>query len=63
MLDLRRHDEEWVRDRLGDVWLGFDEGELTRLLSEAGLTDVHVSVGARRARDPFTVLIASGAKK
>jgi hypothetical protein len=28
----------------------------------AGLTDVRVTVGARRARDPFTVLIASGVK-
>jgi ArsR family transcriptional regulator len=62
VLDLRRHDEEWVRDRLGDVWLGFDEAELTRLLSEAGLTDINVSVGARRARDPFTVVIATGVK-
>jgi hypothetical protein len=26
------------------------------------LTDVRVTVGARRARDPFTVLIASGVK-
>jgi SAM-dependent methyltransferase len=63
VLDLRRHDEQWVRDRLGDVWLGFDDAELSRLLSEAGLTDIKVSVGARRARDPFTVLIASGVKK
>jgi ArsR family transcriptional regulator len=62
VLDLRRHEEEWVRDRLGDVWLGFDDAELTRLLTQAGLTDINVSVGARRARDPFTVLIASGVK-
>src|SRR5262245_447705 len=62
LLDLRRHDEQWVRDRLGDKWLGFDDGELAQLLKDAGLTDVRVTVGARRARDPFTVLIASGAK-
>jgi hypothetical protein len=29
-------------------------------MKTAGLTDVKVSVGARRVRDPFTVLIASG---
>jgi SAM-dependent methyltransferase len=62
VLDLRRHDEQWVRDRLGDKWLGFDDAELTRLLTGAGLTDIKVTVGARRPRDPFTVLIASGAK-
>jgi SAM-dependent methyltransferase len=62
VLDLRRHEEHWVRDRLGDVWLGFEDAELARLLKGAGLTDIKVSVGTRRPRDPFTVLIASGVK-
>jgi ArsR family transcriptional regulator len=62
VLDLRRHEEHWVVDRLGDRWLGFDDVELARLLKGAGLADVKVSVGARRARDPFTVLIASATK-
>ena len=63
ILDLRRHDEQWVRDRLGDTWLGFDDAELKRLMEGAGLTGVKITVGARRARDPFTVLIASGSKQ
>ena len=62
LLELRGHQEHWVRDRLGDTWLGFDDDELKRLMESAGLTDVRVTVGARRARDPFTVLIASGMK-
>jgi ArsR family transcriptional regulator len=62
LLELRGHQEQWVRERLGDKWLGFDDDELKRLLEAAGLTDVKVTVGARRARDPFTVLIASGCK-
>jgi SAM-dependent methyltransferase len=62
LLDLRAHQEHWVRDRLGDTWLGFEDDELKRLMEGAGLTDVRVTVGARRARDPFTVLIASGVK-
>jgi SAM-dependent methyltransferase len=62
LLELRGHQEHWVRERLGDTWLGFDDDELKRLMENAGLTDVKVSVGARRARDPFTVLIASGVK-
>jgi SAM-dependent methyltransferase len=62
LLELRRHDEQWVRERLGDTWLGFDDKELQTLLENAGLTGVKVTVGARRARDPFTVLIASGVK-
>ena len=61
-LDLREHDQEWVRDRVGDRWLGFKDEELERLLTAAGLQDVKVRVGSRSAGDPFTVLIASGVK-
>ena len=57
VLDLRSHDERWVRERLGDRWLGFDDEELRRLLAQAGLADIKVSVGTRRQRDPFTVLL------
>jgi ArsR family transcriptional regulator len=63
LLDLRAHDEEWVRAKLGDRRLGFDDDELRRMLTAAGLTDVKVGVGARKSGDPFTVLIASGTKK
>ena len=62
VLDLRRHDEAWVRERLGDKWLGFEDGELRAMLEKAGLSGVRVTVGTRRPRDPFTVLIASGVK-
>jgi SAM-dependent methyltransferase len=62
LLELRRHDEQWVVERLGDTWLGFDDEELKQMMKRAGLTGVKVTVGARRQRDPFTVLIASGTK-
>ncbi len=62
VLDLRAHDQIWVRERLGDRWLGFDDAELARLLRGAGLERVDVRVGARRTGDPFVVLIASGIK-
>jgi ArsR family transcriptional regulator len=60
LLDLRRHDEAWVRAALGDRWQGFDDDELAALLGGAGFRDVVVRVGAHRSGDPFTVLIASG---
>ncbi len=63
VLDLREHDEEWVRTKLGDRTLGFSEDQLRRLLTAAGLLHVKVGVGARKAGDPFTVLIASGTKR
>jgi len=62
VLDLREHQQAWVRQRLGDRWLGFSREQLTGLLEDAGFTDVLVSVGAHRSGDPFTVLIASGTK-
>jgi SAM-dependent methyltransferase len=62
LLELRRHDEAWVRERLGDRWLGFEDDELRGMLEKTGLSGVKITVGARRVRDPFTVLIASGVK-
>jgi ArsR family transcriptional regulator len=62
LLDLRAHQEEWVRAKLGDRRLGFEDDELRRMLVAGGLTDVKVGVGARKAGDPFTVLIATGTK-
>ncbi len=62
VLDLRRHDEDWVRSKLGDRRLGFSDQELKRLLAGAGLTDITVGVGASKPGDPFTVLVAAGTK-
>jgi SAM-dependent methyltransferase len=62
VLDLRSHSEEWVRSKLGDRRLGFKDDELVDLLTGAGLTDIRVGIGARKAGDPFAVLIASGVK-
>jgi Methylase involved in ubiquinone/menaquinone biosynthesis len=62
VLDLRAHQEEWVRAKLGDRVLGFADEELKKMLVDAGLRDVKVGVGARRTGDPFIVLVASGTK-
>jgi ArsR family transcriptional regulator len=62
VLDLRAHDEEWVRAKLGDRRLGFADDELTSMMAAAGLKHTKAGVGARKAGDPFTVLIASGTK-
>ena len=62
ILDLREHREEWVRAKLGDRALGFSDGELKRMLVDAGLSDVRVGVGARKSGDPFAVLIAAATK-
>ncbi len=62
ILDLRPHDETWVREKLGDQWFGFSDDHLTGLLTRAGFRDVRVALGARRTNDPFAVLLAVGTK-
>ena len=44
VLDLREHDQEWVRDRVGDRWLGFADADLERLSHDRG------AEGCRRPR-------------
>jgi SAM-dependent methyltransferase len=63
ILDLRPHDEAWVRDKLGDRWFGFSDEHLSGLLTRAGFGDIRVALGARRTNDPFAVLLAVGTKK
>lgn len=36
--DLSRHDQDWVRESCGDLWLGFSAQELNQWAEEAGLT-------------------------
>jgi ArsR family transcriptional regulator len=62
ILELREHEEAWVRTTLGDRWQGFTEAQLRGLLQGAGFNDPIVKLGARRSADPFAVLIATGTK-
>lgn len=62
VLDLRAHEETWVRERLGDRWLGFADDAMNDMLREAGLEDVRIGLGARKTGDPFAVMVASGMK-
>jgi ArsR family transcriptional regulator len=38
--DLCRHDQDWARDACGDLWLGFEPGELTAWAGSAGLSEL-----------------------
>ncbi len=62
ILELREHEEAWVREKLGDHTLGFSESTLRHLLADAGFTDIRTSIGARRSGDPFAVVLATGRK-
>jgi SAM-dependent methyltransferase len=62
ILDLRQHQEEWVRAKLGDRSLGFREDQLKRLLLASGLEQPRTGIGSSRTGDPFAVLIAAATK-
>ena len=42
LLDLAKHDQEWVREQWADQWLGFDEEEVSGWFRDAGLKELHV---------------------
>ena len=58
VLDLDRHDEQWVTERLGDRWLGFAPDTLHEMMTRVGLRDVRIESGLDHS--PFTVLVAVG---
>ncbi len=37
IVELCSHDQDWVRESCGDLWLGFDEGDLDHWAEKAGL--------------------------
>jgi len=37
IVELCRHDQDWVRESCGDLWLGFEEGDLDHWAEKAGL--------------------------
>jgi ArsR family transcriptional regulator len=43
VLDLLRHEQEWVREQYADVWLGFDPEEVEAFALTSGLQPEHAS--------------------
>jgi len=39
--ELSHHDQDWVRDACGDLWLGFAASELEQWSQAAGLESAH----------------------
>ncbi|MFA5677380.1 MAG: metalloregulator ArsR/SmtB family transcription factor [Pseudomonas sp.] len=48
LTELCRHDQSWVQDTCGDLWLGFEQDDLARWANDAGLqTGVSLYLGLR----------------
>ncbi|MFT4709623.1 MAG: SAM-dependent methyltransferase [Planctomycetota bacterium] len=64
VIDLLAHNEDWVREKLEHLHLGFTEEELAELLEAAGFANVQVNRAARDSKPPhFMTLIATGTKE
>jgi ArsR family transcriptional regulator len=44
LLDLPSHEEDWLRSRFGDFWLGFDRSDLERWMHTAGFETPYVEL-------------------
>ena len=63
VLDLLAHQFEQAREMYADMWLGFSEADLHRMLDAAGFADIEVQVVAREEEPPhFQTLFATGRK-
>ncbi len=62
LLDLAKHDQDWVRERWADQWLGFDEEEVTTWIEQAGLSVLR-SDRIPAAAPEFSVLITIALKQ
>lgn len=62
LLDLLRHDQEWVRSEWADQWLGFEEAELRAWMESAGLRVERIERLERgpNGRSDLAVLLAIG---
>jgi len=62
VLDLMKHDRDWVRERWADQWLGFEPEEVRDWMREAGVAPL--CAGPLPAQAPgMPVLIAAGRKR
>jgi len=61
LLDLVKHDQDWVREQWADQWLGFEENEIRDWFKHAGLKEVKME-RLPGAAPEFSVLLASAKK-
>ncbi|MBI5434141.1 MAG: metalloregulator ArsR/SmtB family transcription factor [Planctomycetes bacterium] len=63
VIDLLAHNEDWVREKLEHVHLGFTEQELAKLLADAGFHAVSIQRAARDPEPPhFMTLVATATR-
>lgn len=59
--ELIRHDQDWARESLADVWLGFTREELADWMNQVGLTDIEIRPLPQQGQS-HGILLAAGRK-
>ncbi|SRR5579862_297190 len=63
ILDLLSHNFEKARELYADLWLGFSQVELQRMLEKAGFSRIEISVVARETQSPhLQTVFATGVR-
>ena len=63
VLDLLRHEHEAARELYADVWLGFSQAELLKMLRAAGFNNIEIAVVDKETAPPyFQTIMALGEK-
>lgn len=62
LLDLLKHDQEWMRAEWADVWLGFDPGQIKKWMEEAGMKLVESATLSSAGESNIPVLLAVAQK-
>jgi len=63
ILDLNEHSFEKARELYADVWLGFSETHLRRMLQQAGFQNVCTSIVAKETAAPYFQTLLATAQK
>jgi ArsR family transcriptional regulator len=62
LLDLVKHEQEWMREQWADIWLGFDPNEVKAWMTEAGLRLVNAPTLSRADESDIPVFLAVAQK-
>ena len=62
VMELASHQEEWVLEKLGHKWLGFEKEFLIDCMQNAGLKNLHSEVLPQRREELFQIILSAGSK-
>ena len=62
VMELNSHEEEWVLEKLGHKWLGFENKYLIDFMQKAGFINLYSEVLPHRRDELFQIILSAGSK-